>query len=93
MDPTILSSLLGAVATMVTALIGIYHAKLATRKRDGEKQEIKIEKLEETLAVKDQVIDELRSQRDKLQVAAELQDRIWSQLERRIAGGERPGQQ
>lgn len=85
MNPVVLSSLIGGIATMITALAGIYQSKLAAMKRDLEKREAEIEKYETALRVKDEIVNELRAQRDKLQIAAELQDKIWSQIERRAS--------
>lgn len=99
MDAGIISALIGAGATLIVPAIAIMHARASAAKARHEaaiakvtsdsaaiqaRMEAKIEKLEDALAIRTETVDELRSQRDRLQVTADLQDRFWRQLDTKL---------
>lgn len=88
MDPGILAAFIGVLGAAVLASIG-GTVKLSQRKADRlatasetklKERDRKIELLEQAADKQDDVIAELRSQRDRLQITAELQDRFFGQL-------------
>lgn len=95
MDPGIAAALIGVVGAAVVASVGgtvkVMRAKAAkvvtTLEQTIDKREQKIEKLEQAINllekavdVKDDVIADIRSQRDRLQITAEIQDKFFNQL-------------
>jgi hypothetical protein len=78
MDPGILAAWIGVggmvLVTSVGGTIKWARGKLAELNR-------KIETLEQAADKQDEVIVDLRSQRDKLQITAEIQDRFFGQLQ------------
>lgn len=95
MDPGIIAAFVGVLGAAVIASVG-GTLKLAQRKADRlstaadklaavnaaklRDRDRKIELLEQAADKQDDVIAELRSQRDRLQITAELQDRFFGQL-------------
>jgi hypothetical protein len=88
MDPGILAAWIGvggmAAVTSVGGTIKWARGRIAklTADHDAKTKELnrKIETLEQAADKQDEVIVDLRSQRDKLQITAELQDRFFGQL-------------
>lgn len=81
MDPGIVAALIGVVGAAVLAAVG-GTVKFMRSKADKvvEKLEHDVELLEKAVNVKDEAIADLRSQRDRLQITADLMDRFLNQL-------------
>lgn len=73
MDPGILAAWIGVGGTVLVASFGGTIKWIKDLKR-------KIETLEQAADKQDDVIADLKSQRDRLQITAELQDRFFGQL-------------
>lgn len=78
------STLFTVIAFVVGLLVKAYTSKIADLQKANEQLNIKIDVLKRTLDAKQETIDEQHRQLDRLIITAEIQERFFGGLHRRI---------